>query len=102
MVLRLISQDLGHAALETTLIYTHLTPLNEARKAWAITWVADIQAVGSGEAALKYLAADPCRPPLHESPLEPWGPPAADAGPWTREPCDDVDPMPDYENVITD
>ena len=28
---RLISQDLGHAALETTLIYTHLTPLNEAR-----------------------------------------------------------------------
>jgi integrase/recombinase XerD len=29
--LRLISQYLGHAALETTLIYTHLTPLNEAR-----------------------------------------------------------------------
>ncbi len=22
-------------------------------------------------------------------------------GPSTREPCDDVDPMPDYENVIT-
>ena len=30
------------------------------------------------------------------------GPPAADAGPWTREPCGDVDPMPDYENVLTD
>lgn len=29
--LRLISQYLGHASLETTLIYTHLTPLNEAR-----------------------------------------------------------------------
>ena len=25
-----------------------------------------------------------------------------DAGAWTREPCDDVDPMPDYENVLTD
>ena len=29
--LRLLSQDLGHASLETTLLYTHLTPLNEAR-----------------------------------------------------------------------
>jgi site-specific recombinase XerD len=29
--LRLISQYLGHASLETTLIYTHLTPFNEAR-----------------------------------------------------------------------
>lgn len=41
-------------------------------------------------------------------------PPDADVGPWTRspreiacfiswgEPCDDVDPMPDYENVLTD
>ena len=29
--LRLISQYLGHGSLETTLIYTHLTPLNEAR-----------------------------------------------------------------------
>ena len=28
--------------------------------------------------------------------------PDVDAGPWTREPCDDVDPMPDYENVLTD
>jgi len=30
------------------------------------------------------------------------GPPDADAGPWTREPYDDVDPMPDYENILTD
>ena len=29
--LRLISQYLGHVSLETTVIYTHLTPLNEAR-----------------------------------------------------------------------
>jgi site-specific recombinase XerD len=29
--LRLISQYLGQASLETTVIYTHLTPLNEAR-----------------------------------------------------------------------
>lgn len=29
--LRLISQYLGHASLDTTVIYTHLTPLNEAR-----------------------------------------------------------------------
>ena len=29
--LRLIAQYLGHASLETTVIYTHLTPLNEAR-----------------------------------------------------------------------
>ena len=29
--LRLIYQYLGHASLETTVIYTHLTPLNEAR-----------------------------------------------------------------------
>jgi len=29
--LRLISQYLGHASIETTVIYTHLTPLNEQR-----------------------------------------------------------------------
>jgi site-specific recombinase XerD len=29
--LRSISQYLGHASLDTTVIYTHLTPLNEAR-----------------------------------------------------------------------
>ena len=38
-------------------------------KAWRVKWVADIQPVGSGEAALKYLAAYLCRPPLHESQL---------------------------------
>ena len=39
---------------------------------WWVKWVADIQPVGSGEAALKYLAAYLCRPPLHESQLERW------------------------------
>ena len=29
-------------------------------------------------------------------------PPDADAGTRTCEPYDDVDPMPDYENVLTD
>ena len=39
-------------------------------RVWWRKWVADIQPVGSGEAALKYLAAYLCRPPLHESQLE--------------------------------
>jgi len=39
-------------------------------KGWWVKWVADVQAVGSGEAALKYLANYLCRPPLHESQLE--------------------------------
>jgi hypothetical protein len=39
-------------------------------KVWWLKWVADIQPVGSGEAALKYLAAYLCRPPLHESQIE--------------------------------
>ena len=34
--LRLISQYLGHASLQTTVIYTHLTPLNEARTRTAL------------------------------------------------------------------
>ena len=29
-------------------------------------------------------------------------PPRFAPGPWTYEPCDDVDPMPDYENVLID
>ncbi|HEV2210221.1 MAG TPA: hypothetical protein VG167_15695 [Verrucomicrobiae bacterium] len=33
----------------------------------------------------------PPQPPLEELP-----------GPYTFEPCDDVDPTPDYENVLTD
>ncbi|HEX9048469.1 MAG TPA: transposase [Verrucomicrobiae bacterium] len=41
-------------------------------KVWWLKWVADIQPVGSGEAALKYLAAYLCRPPLHESQIEGW------------------------------
>ena len=39
-------------------------------KVWWIKWVADVQPVGSGAAALKYLANYLCRPPLHESQLE--------------------------------
>jgi hypothetical protein len=41
-------------------------------RVWWRKWVADIQPVGSGEAALKYLAAYLCRPPLHESQVERW------------------------------
>ena len=29
-------------------------------------------------------------------------PPGVGDGPWTREPFDDLDPMPDYENVLMD
>jgi len=29
-------------------------------------------------------------------------PPQGLPGPYTYEPCDDVDPMPDYENVLSD
>lgn len=39
-------------------------------KVWWIKWVADVRPVGSGEAALKYLAHYLVRPPLHESQLE--------------------------------
>jgi hypothetical protein len=36
----------------------------------------------------------------HDPPAGP-SPPGA-TGPYTYEPCRDVDPMPDYENVLTD
>ena len=39
-------------------------------KVWWMKWVADIQPVGSGEAALKYLANYLCQPPLREHQLE--------------------------------
>src|SRR5208283_1265418 len=41
-------------------------------KVWWMKWVVDLQPVGRGEAALKYLAAYLCRPPLHESQIERW------------------------------
>lgn len=39
-------------------------------KVWWMKWGADIKAVGSGEAALKYLANYLCSPPLREHQLE--------------------------------
>jgi integrase len=42
------------------------------QKVWWMKWVVDIQPVGGGEAALKYLAAYLCRPPLHEKQIERW------------------------------
>ena len=41
-------------------------------KVWWMKWVADVQPVGSGEAALKYLARYLAKPPLHESQIEHW------------------------------
>jgi hypothetical protein len=41
-------------------------------KVWWIKWVADIQPVGSGEAALKYLANYLCKPPLHDAQIKHW------------------------------
>ena len=49
-------------------------------KGWWMKWTVDLQAVGSGEAALRYLAAYLCRPPLHESQVQSWDPPASDFG----------------------
>jgi hypothetical protein len=46
------------------------------------------------EKILRHLGA------WHDPPPRP--PPSAVPGPYTYEPCDDVDPMPDYENVLTD
>jgi hypothetical protein len=40
------------------------------------------------------------RPAWHDPPPRP--PPPDGSGPYTYEPCDDVDPTPDYENVLTD
>ncbi len=37
---------------------------------WWLQWVVDVQPVGSGEAALKYLANYLCQPPLREHQLE--------------------------------
>lgn len=41
-------------------------------KVWWLKWVADIQPVGSGEAALKYLANYLVKPPLHDTEIERW------------------------------
>lgn len=41
-------------------------------KAWWIKWVTDVQPVGGGGAALKYLAAYVHRGPLHPSRIETW------------------------------
>ena len=41
-------------------------------KVWWLQWVADVQPVGSGEAALKYLANYLCQPPLRDTQLERW------------------------------
>ena len=39
-------------------------------KVWWMKWVVDVQAVGGGEAALKYLANYLCQPPLREHQIE--------------------------------
>lgn len=49
-------------------------------KVWWVKWVADVQPVGSGEAALKYLANYLVKPPLHESQIEHWDTPSSDFG----------------------
>ena len=46
------------------------------------------------EKILRHLGA------WHDPPARP--PPQGVRGPYTYEPCDDVDPAPDYENVLTD
>ena len=46
------------------------------------------------EKILRHLGA------WHDPPARP--PPQGVRGPYTYEPCLDADPMPDYENVLTD
>ncbi len=41
-------------------------------KVWWMKWVVDVRPVGSGEAALKYLANYLCQPPLHDTQIEAW------------------------------
>lgn len=41
-------------------------------RVWWVKWVADIQPVGSGEAALKYLASYLVKPPLHDTQIQRW------------------------------
>ena len=41
-------------------------------KVWWLKWVVDLQPVGSGAAALQYLANYLAQPPLHESQLAAW------------------------------
>lgn len=41
-------------------------------RVWWRRWVADIQPVGSGEAALRYLARYLCQPPLHDTQIKRW------------------------------
>ena len=56
--------------------------------------IAVIDDPGVVQKILRHLGAwhdPPASPPTHCPP-----------GPYTYEPCDDVDPMPDYENVLTD
>ena len=50
---------------------------------------------GVVEKTLRHLEVWHAPPPGDPSPQ-------AAPGSWTYEPCDDVNPMPDYENVITD
>ncbi len=60
--------------------------------------IAVIDQCAAVEKILRHLGLWSGTPPL--APAR--APPDGDADPWTREPCADVDPMPDYENVITD
>ena len=48
------------------------------------------------EKILRHLSQWNGTPPLAPARSPP------DTGPWTRELCDDVDSMPDYENVLAD
>ena len=54
-----------------------------------------IAVIDDPRVAEKILASRLARPP-------PRPPPQGLPGPYTYEPCDDVDPAPDYENVLTD
>ncbi|PYJ05388.1 MAG: hypothetical protein DME25_08485 [Verrucomicrobia bacterium] len=67
-----------------------ITYSNAPQSTPAVTYGYDRRVV---EKILRHLGA------WHDPPPRP--PPPEGSGPYTYEPCREVDPMPDYENVLT-
>lgn len=85
----------SHQTLRALILHVwHMNPLRcpVCQNPMRVIAVIDDRRVA--EKILRHLGA------WHDPPPRP--PPQRVPGPYTYEPCDDVDPMPDYENVLTD